>query len=79
MSLSLILVWPQTEQVPVLADSSISVNLWSIRVIHRAGDCYKISAVGTGPIKVPPGNVIIFKGCHNIKHSAATSTGVDRA
>jgi hypothetical protein len=73
------LVKPQTEQVPVLAVSSISVSLWSIRVIHRAGYAHQISAVGTGSVEVPPSNVVIFKGCQDVEHSAATGTGVDGA
>ena len=77
LSLSLILVWPQIEQVPVLADSSISVSLWSIRVIHRARDCYQIATVGTGSVEVPPSYVIVLKGCHNVEYGAATGTGVD--
>ena len=73
------MVWPQTEQVPVLAVSSMFVSLWSIRVIHRAGNGDQISTVGTGSVEVPPSNVIIFKGCQDVEHSAATGTGVDRA
>ena len=55
------------------------VSLWSIRVIHRAGNTYQISAVGTGSVEVPPSNVVIFKGCHNVEYGTATGAGVDGA
>jgi hypothetical protein len=51
----------------------------SIRIVYWARDCDQVTAAGTGTVEVPPSNVIIFKGCHNVEHSAATSTGVDRA
>jgi hypothetical protein len=73
------LVSPQTEHTAVLVASLILVSLWSIRVIHRARDCEQVATVGAGTVEVPPSNVIIFKGCHNVEHSAATGTGVDRA
>jgi len=50
--------------------------LW---IVYRARDGYQIATVGTGSVEVPPGNVIIFKGCHNVEYGTATGTGVDRA
>jgi len=79
LSLSLILVCPQTEHKAVLDSSSMFVSLWSIRVIYWAGNTYQISAVGTGSVEVPPSNVIVFKGCHNVEYGTATGTGVDGA